>query len=259
MPVTDRSPERGAGPEPRLEDRVHRLRGLLLDPVGDAGQESHDERLHEPIRTNRQAFVERRVLLAPDQQRRDLQRRVGSRRRGRSGILERAVVVHHRRECPRLTGGGTIHVHDRRRKPAPIGRQPPKYLTHQPRSTGTQRALRQPGNLAHGDVPGAEGLREPADAGVKERGVRHVHDDQTLERALVSKRERPGNGATPVVADEHDRGRVGVVNQRRDVRDQVVDRVVLHTRRPGCSPVPAQVGCPCSESESRKHRKLVAP
>ena len=205
--------------------------------------------------------AEGEVVLAPDHQRRDLdplpQRgdRVGRRARPGQG----PVVVDHRGHRPGAHRSVAVDAQDVGREAGALGRGRGDRLGGQPAAAGGEQPFGKPRHLERGDVPRAQPLPPAGEPVEQAGGMRHVEDDQPLDAPRMPEGGVPGDGAAPVVADQHRPSYPGGVDEARDVVDQVGQRIVLHGGRARRPAVTAKVRRPGPVAEPGEQRELVAP
>ena len=173
--------------------------------------------------------------------------------------LKGAVVVDHRSHRAGTERGLSIHLGDFRGEPARVDGRLLERVANRLRPPGAEQLLGQPRNLEEEDVPRLAELAERAQFASHASRVRHVHDHETSQRPHATDGEHPCLGRAPVVPDERHVVATGGVDQRGDVGEERIHRVVRHLRRFRRLAIASKVRCPHLVSGLRQRRDLVAP
>ena len=170
-----------------------------------------------------------------------------------------AIVVDRRRK--RAGTGEPLHIAvdvglAERVRPGGRGTEQSPQQRKIPRA---QRRLRQQRQLEERRIPAAEQLRWAAHLPLEDGWMRRVQNDEPVEQLRVCGREVPCDDPAPVVTHDMRTLRSRRQHHRANIRDEVVDRVGLHSCRCARAVVAAQVRRDGRESGSRERLHLMPP
>ncbi len=202
--------------------------------------------------------VDSDILFTPHHQRRCLNPEVA--RINRVPMSQQgAIIAHHRRASPGTTGGGAVHLLHVAAKAVLIAAGVGDQAADGAAIASSQPQLRQDRQLEEEDVPALLELTPILQFAPSDRGMRNIHDHQSLQRPQLQDCEHPSDDCAPVMRDEsHLLGAAGI-NQSRDILSEMVERVVANLVRPRRPAIAAQIWRPHAVSHFDQQGDLVTP
>ncbi len=252
---------RADGVQEESQFGVASLGGVLLDPMGDSGEEVEGEIADERPGAIRGVPGEEAIFFAPEQKCWNVDgREAQATLPAHAAAPEKgSVPVDHCLKGSGLCGVSAGGFEEIARELGGCGGGAEHGLADCACAVAGEEALGEPRDLEGGGVPGAEHLPGSPEAAREADGMGNVDDDETIEGAELAGGEAPGDDCAPVVAEENDAGGAGGVDEAGDVGHEMFDGVVLQVAWTAGVAIAALVGRPDAEAHVGEGHHLLAP